>query len=281
MLRTLIMFRYIMATKTLPDEQNVPPRELTETESAAIDWAGLLANLGKKVLHVGGGPSTEQLFELARFEPGQHVLDAGCGVGTTAIEIASRFDCQVTAIDIAPSMIEHAAANVRAAGLEDSVTVKRGDILALEFPDDTFDRVVAESVVVFVDRPRAASELARVCRPDGYVVDVEAYFVNETPADVLEGSQELFPGMDPEEPEGWVDLYSSAGLTDIEYMSGPGEFVGPAYMIRDEGLGGFLKFLGRLVTHPEYLRQFVTKMPRVRRVQPYVEYIVLAGRKPA
>ena len=270
-----------MATKTLPDEQNVPPRELTETESAAIDWAGLLANLGKKVLHVGGGPSTEQLFELAHFEPGQHVLDAGCGVGTTAIEIASRFDCQVTAIDIAPSMIDRAATNVRAAGLEDSVTVQQGDILALEFPDDTFNRVVIESVVMFVDRSRAAREVFRVCKPNGYVVDHEAYFIRETPADVLESSQELFPGMVLEDPEGWADLYRSAGFTDIAYVSGPAEFIGPAYMIRDEGLGGFLKILGQLLTHPAYLRQMAGTMPRVRRVQPYIDYIVLASRKPA
>lgn len=263
------------------DVRNDRPRELTKTESAAIDWAGLLANLGKKVLHVGGGPSTEHLFELAHFKPGQHVLDAGCGVGTTAIEIASRFDCQVTAIDIAQSMVERAKANVRAAGLEDSVTVQRGDLLALEFPDETFDRVVVESVVMFLDRSQAARELTRVCKPNGHVVDVEAYFVQETPADVLESSQELFPGMILEEPEGWVDLYNSAGLTDIEYVSGPAEFVGPLYMIRDEGLSGFLTILGRLVTHPAYLRQFAARLPRVRRVQPYIEYIVIAGRKPA
>lgn len=120
---------------------------------------GLLANLGKKVIHVGGGPSTEHLFELAHFEPGQRVLDAGCGVGTTAIEIASRFDCQVTAVDIAPTMVERAATNVRAAGLDDSVTVQQGDILALEFLDDTFDRVIIESVVMFVDRTQAAREV--------------------------------------------------------------------------------------------------------------------------
>lgn len=270
-----------MSTKPVPEEQDVPARDLTETESAAIDWAGLLANLGKKVLHVGGGPSSEHLFELARFEPDQHVLDAGCGVGATAIEIASRYDCRVTAIDIAPSMVDHARSNVRDAGLEHSVTVEQGDILDLAFPDDTFDRVVVESVVMFVDHARAASELVRICKPDGYVVDHEAYFVPETPATVAERSQELFPGMVLEDPEGWVSLYRDAGLTDIEQVSGPAAFIGPGYVIRDEGLAGFLTILGRLVTHPAYLRQMAATAPRVRRVQPYIDYIVLAGRKPA
>lgn len=262
------------------DKQESLPRELTETEAAAIEGAGLLANLGKRVIHVGGGPSTDQLLELGRFEPGQHVLDAGCGVGSTAIEIASRFGCDVTAIDIAPSMVDRAAANVRAAGLEESVSVRQGDILALDSPDDTFDRVVIEAVVMFVDRDRAAREVVRVCKPGGYVVNHEAYFVEETPDEVLESSQELFPGMVLETPDGWVELYRSAGLTEIEYVSGSAEFFGPAYMIRDEGLIATLKILGRLLTHPASLRHMAWMGPRVRRVQPYVDYIVLAGRKP-
>lgn len=266
---------------TSPTEDQNLARELTETETAAIDGARLMAALGKKVIHVGGRPSTEQLFELARFESGQHVLDAGCGVGSTAIEIASSFGCQVTAIDISPSMVERATANVRAAGLEDTVTVQQGDILALEFPDDTFDRVVVEAVIMFVDRARATKELVRVCKPGGTVVDHEAYFDRGTPEDVVESSQELFPGMVLEDAETWGELYRSAGLTDIEYVSGPAEFFGPTYMIRDEGVLGFLRILGHLLTHPAHLRQMAHMGPRVRRVQPYLNYIVVAGRKPA
>jgi hypothetical protein len=83
-----------------------------------------------------------------------------------------------------------------------------------------------------------------------------------------------------EEPEGWVELYRNAGLSEIEYVTGPAEFIGPAYMIRDEGLLGSLAILGRLLTHPGDLRQMAGKLPRVRRLQPHIDYIVVAGRKP-
>lgn len=76
-----------------------------------------------------------------------------------------------------------------------------------------------------------------------------------------------------------MELYRSAGLTDVEYVSSPAEFFGPAYMVRDEGVTGVLKILGRLITHPAYLRQMAEIGPRVRRVQPYLNYIVVAGRK--
>lgn len=256
------------------------PRALTETESAAIENAELLADLGKKVIHVGGRPSTEQLFELARFEPDGHVLDAGCGVGSTAIEIASRFGCRVTAIDISPAMVESATANVRAAGVEDTVTVERDDILALEFPENTFDRVVVEAVVMFVDSDRAMKELVRVCKPGGYVVDHEAYLVEETPADVVEASQSLFPGIKFEAPEVWVERYRSAGLTDVEFVTEPVDVGGPAAMVRDEGLLGFAKIVGRLIVRPSHRRQMMRMMPIQQRLEPYLDYVVLSGRKP-
>jgi hypothetical protein len=47
------------------------------------------------------------------------------------------------------------------------VAIEEGNILALRFPGGSFDRVLAEAVTLFVDRPRAAAELVRVCRPGG------------------------------------------------------------------------------------------------------------------
>ena len=236
-----------MQTRKQGRNRESPSRELTETESAAVDGAVLMAALGKKSIHIGGRPSTTQLFEMARLKPGQRVLDAGCGVGSTAIEIASRYDCEVTAVDIAPEMINRAEANVQAAGLEDEVTVERGDILDLDYPDDTFDRVVIEAVVMFVDRITAIRELVRVCKPGGYVVDHEGYFLDGTPDTVLVSSQEPFPGLVLEDPEGLI---------------------------------GFFKILGRLLSHPTLLRQMAAMAPKVRRLQPHLDYIVVAGQKP-
>ena len=48
-----------------------------------------------------------------------------------------------------------------------------GDILALDFPDSTFDAVLVDAVTMFVDRRRAAAEVVRVCRPGGQVLEHE------------------------------------------------------------------------------------------------------------
>src|SRR5256885_7300118 len=101
----------------------------------SMDPYGFMAVLGKRVIHPGGRRSTEELFDLARLKDGQKALDVGCGVGTTAIQMARRFGAAVTAIDISPMMLELARRNVQRAGLGREVEVEQGDILALRFGD--------------------------------------------------------------------------------------------------------------------------------------------------
>ena len=75
----------------------------------------LFGLLGKQVIHPGGRKSTDELLGLAALAPGQRVLDIGCGVGTTAIEIAKRVQLEVIAADISPDMRDRAIANLVAA----------------------------------------------------------------------------------------------------------------------------------------------------------------------
>src|SRR5919201_1940446 len=120
------------------------PRALSDAEVERLDPYAFFAVLGKRVIHPGGRTATDALIRRAEFAPGQQVLDVGCGVGTTAIRIAGRFGAQVTAVDIAPLMLERATANVARAGVVERVSVGRGDITNLPFADGSFDRVVAE-----------------------------------------------------------------------------------------------------------------------------------------
>lgn len=271
--------RVTMPTEKKRDE--VPsPRGQSETESAITDIVEDVAALGKKVIHIGGRPATEQVLEMARIEPDHHVLDAGCGVGTTAIEIANRFGCQVTAVDISPDLVERARRNVRANGEGDAVTVTEGDILDLEFVDDTFDRVIVEAVTMYLDRDRATSELVRVCKPGGYVIDQEAYFARTPTEEACESNQFLHPGLDlDEDPDGWADRYRRAGLVDIEYVSEPVDYFNLGSLVRDEGLRGVLTMLGRFLRDPAARRERRRSMPHEQRIEPFMDYFVLAGRK--
>ncbi len=254
----------------------------SELDVKSLDPYTFLAVLGKRVIHPGGRRSTEELFHLAQLQAGQKALDVGCGVGTTAIQMARRFRVAVTAVDISPIMLDRAQRNVREVGLERDIEVEQGDILALRFPDSTFDRVIAEAVTMFVDRQRAARELVRVCRPGGMVLATE-FFWRQPPT---EEARQIFlgqvcPGMQLDQLDGWVRIYQNAGLSAIEVRSGPFEMMTPRGFIQDEGFGNAFACMLRGLSRAAYMRKMAWLMPRISRAVPYLGYVLIGGLKPA
>lgn len=262
--------------------QTRPIVRLSDSEVERLDPYAFMAVIGKKVIHPGGRRSTEELFHFADFQAGQRVLDIGAGVGTTAIAIANRFGCQVTAMDIDPLMLTRAQANVQAARLGGRVTVARADIQALQFSDGSFDSVVIEAVTMFVDRPRAVREVVRVCRPNGRVLDHE--FIYRKPPThevrrIFEG--EVCPGIRFDTADDWIELYRTAGLTAIQHVTGPFAMMTPLGMLRDEGIGNLSAMMGRIMTRAAYLQKMSWLLSRILRVMSYLGYVVLVGTKPA
>lgn len=105
---------------------------------------------------------------LAAPPPGGSALDAGCGAGGAALELARDVGPlgSVLGVDTSEEML--AAARSRAAG---PVRFEQADVTALPLPDDELDLVRCERVLQHVpDADRAVSELVRVCRPGGQVL---------------------------------------------------------------------------------------------------------------
>ena len=259
-----------MATKLAPEE------------ISDLDPYKFMAVIGKRVIHPGGRASTEALLRRAQVTASDRVLDVGCGVATTAIQIARRYGATVTAADISPLMRERAEANIRAPGVADLVTVTSADILALPFDDAAFDVVIAEAVTMFTDRPKAAAELARVTRPGGRVLATEFYWrTPPTPEarDVFLG--QVCPGMYFDTVEDWIGIYSGAGLTGLETETGPFEMMTPRGFLADEGPARCLAIMGTVAGRPAYARKMAWLMPRMAKAVPYLGYIIIAGTTPA
>ena len=182
---------------------------LAASEISDLDPYTFMAVIGKRVIHPGGRASTKALLRRAQITSSAWVLDVGCGVATTAIEIARRHGARVTAADISPLMLQRAEANARAAGVAGLVTVTSGDILALPFDDAAFDVVIAEAVTMFTDRPKAAAELARVTRPGGRVLATEFYWRTPPAAEARQVFlDQVCPGLQFDTIEDWVRIYS-------------------------------------------------------------------------
>jgi SAM-dependent methyltransferase len=114
--------------------------------------------------------SGESLIAGLGIAPGMHVLDLGCGDGTTALPAARR-GAYVLGVDIAANLV--AAGNARAAqaGLS-NLRFRQGDATNLAgIGDDKFDLVVSIFGAMFAPDPYAvAREMVRVTRPGGRIV---------------------------------------------------------------------------------------------------------------
>ncbi len=255
---------------------------LTPAELKLLDPYTLMAVLGKKVIRPGGRVSTETIFRMAGFRADQNVLDIGCGVGTTAIQIAARFGCRVTAVDIDKLMLEYARKNIRGAAVTDRITLEQGDIQALPFSDDTFDAVTIEAVSMFTrDQQRSIQEAVRVCRPGGYVFDHEFVWARPPPADLRHIFDSLVcPGMSFETQREWTELYRAAGQNDIRAVCIPFDLLTASGMLRDEGVTGTVAFIGRALSRWSYVTRLLWLVSVLARVSPYLSSIVVASVKP-
>lgn len=101
------------------------------------------------------------------------VLDYCCGLGQNSIEIASH-GAFVEGIDISEESIKTARENAKDSGLEDNTQFQVMDAEQLEFKNDTFDVIVCSGVLHHLDLERAYQELARVLKPDGEIICIEA-----------------------------------------------------------------------------------------------------------
>ncbi len=114
----------------------------------------------------------------AGIDAGSRVLDVACGTGDLAEAFADAGAAAVTGVDFTPEMLDIARAKgARAAagrGPRPAVAYARGDAMALEFPDASFDAVsIAFGIRNVSDPARALREFRRVLRPGGRLVVLE------------------------------------------------------------------------------------------------------------
>mgnify|MGYP001224377150 CR=1 FL=1 len=106
--------------------------------------------------------------------PGQRILDAGCGVGGSALWLAKTYDVEVVGITPVASQIARAQQFARAHGVAHRVTFEQQDYTATTFPGASFDVVWAiESVCHAPVKRRFLREARRLLRPGGRLGMVE------------------------------------------------------------------------------------------------------------
>lgn len=108
--------------------------------------------------------------KLWQFASGPKILEVGVGTGKN-IDFWP-LNCEITAIDLTPGMLELARQRVNTLNRE--ADLRLGDVQHLEFPDATFDTVAATFVFCSVPDPiQGLREIGRVVRPGGQILLLE------------------------------------------------------------------------------------------------------------
>ena len=111
------------------------------------------------------------LAEIAEIRSGEHVLDAGCGVGGSCIWLAKERSCQVTGISLNERQISKAAALAKTFAVTEKVLFEKKDYSNTFYPDNSFDVVWAiESVCYADDKSDFLKEAFRVLKPGGRLI---------------------------------------------------------------------------------------------------------------
>ena len=117
-------------------------------------------------LHGRGREATDEMIARLQPQPGQHLIDIGCGVGGPARYLAATTGARVSGIDLTPEFIAVADELATMTGLSDKAGFQVGDALNLPFADAAFDAGYSQNVSMSVpDKARFFAEAARVLKP--------------------------------------------------------------------------------------------------------------------
>ena len=147
-------------------EWGAPRRDGTDVRGSYSDYLDHLAAMSED--------GRRRRCAYLQLDPGQRVLDAGCGLGEVSRALAQIVAPNGRASGVDLNAEHLALARQRASGLG-NVEYRHADITSLPFEDASFDAIYSERVFQHLRHPQTAmGELFRVLRPGGSIVVADA-----------------------------------------------------------------------------------------------------------
>ena len=147
-------------------------------------------------------------IDFLDINPGEKILDLGCGRGRETFQAAELTGALGSAygLDLTQEMVDKANSYAIENGIKNVFFIK-GNIEALPYEDNTFDAVISSCVINHARNKRAVyMEIYRVLKSGGRFVISDAVTKYPLPAEVKN------------DPEAWAQCFGGT-ITENEYIS--------------------------------------------------------------
>lgn len=216
------------------------------------DIFDFMANyVGFSVLHPGGFSATEILADECEIDKQTRVLDIACGKGTSSIFLAQKYGCRVEGLDISEELIKEARDFAKQKGISDTVNFRVGDALDLPYPENEFDVVVSQAVLILVsDKRKAVQEAKRVLKPNGSAAWLELSWKKHPSKEFLDAvSNEICADCmtNALTYENWEKLFHDAGFSQLKAIRSSMTMPGMKEMVQDEGFGNVMRVMAKFL----------------------------------
>lgn len=170
----------------------------------------------------GGDEETRKALSFVSGLPNQaKIVDLGCGTGqqtqVLATSLVPELDCQITAVDILPELIEGLQQRCKRMGdTGKNITSLLASMTELPFEDETFDLIWAEGSIYNIGFEKGFKEWKRFLKPGGYIACTECSWLSNARPEKTNYFTDNFPEID--NISGKLRVIENAGYMPIAHF---------------------------------------------------------------
>lgn len=267
-----------MTSSTAPIELPADSRD-----DASVQGHWLLARLGKRVLRPGGAALTTRLLDQARLADAD-VVELAPGLGRTATEIMTIGPRSYRGVDRDPAAVRTVQPIVAALG-----EVHTADAADTGLPADSADVVIGEAMLTMQGakaKTAIIAEAVRVLRPGGrYAIHELGLTPDDLPDEVKTDIRQALArtikvNARPLTLVEWTTLLTAHGLVVDSVQTAPMALLQARRLVADEGLGGALRFAGRVIARPGARRRVLAMRRTFRTHRHHLNAVAIVAHKP-
>jgi len=180
---------------------------------SGLTYLDFLAKFGVGGAHPGGFLLTQNLLSSENITEDSFILDAGCGTGQTTAYLYQEYHANVSGLEINPIMVEKAKKRFDTLNLP--IQLVQGSVESVPFDDNTFDLILSESVLAFVNKPAALKEFYRVLKKGGRLIANEMTINRVLNQNEVQEIKNFYALDSLLLEDDWIKLLENTGFQDI------------------------------------------------------------------